>query len=208
MSDRPHRGTIFLEEAPVIAQQAFAGDQHILRVRAPRAAKTAAPGMFAHLQCDAAVPLRRPLSIMGADRDAGTLEFLYKPVGDGLAKLAARRPGDAVSVLAPIGRGFEPAPDRRVLLAIGGGVGIPPMLFLAERMRRRTDVEQLVLMGSEVPFPFELTRSRLEVAGASADATHAVQLLEEWGVASRLASNAGLDGCFRGYVPLTMLRRD
>ena len=201
MSGRPHRGTIFLEEAPIVAQQAFAGNQHILRVQAPKAAASAVPGMFAHVQCAPAVPLRRPLSIMRADPEAGTLEFLYKVVGDGLAQLAARRPGETVSVLAPIGRGFELASDRRVLLAIGGGVGIPPMIFLAERMRARTDVEQLVLMGSEVPFPFELTASRREVAGTSAEATHAVRLLEEWGVASRLASNAGLDGCFRGYVP-------
>ncbi len=58
----------------------------------------------------------------------------------------------------------------------------------------------LVLMGSEVPFPFELVESRLEVPGRSTDATRAVALLERWGVPSRLASNAGLPGCHRGYV--------
>src|SRR5690606_39364517 len=31
-------------------------------------------------------------------------------------------------------------------------------------------------------------------------ATDAVRLLEEWGVGSRLASNAGFDGCYRGHV--------
>jgi dihydroorotate dehydrogenase electron transfer subunit len=58
----------------------------------------------------------------------------------------------------------------------------------------------LVMMGSEVPFPFELVESRLEVSGGSADATRAVALLERWSVPSRLASGLGLPGCHRGYV--------
>src|SRR6185436_18949380 len=86
------------------------------------------------------------------------------------------------------------------LLALGGGVGIPPMIFLADQLRARPELEMLVLMGSEVPFPFELVASRLEVPGVSAAASHSVALLERWGVASRLASNAGLPGCHRGYI--------
>jgi dihydroorotate dehydrogenase electron transfer subunit len=86
------------------------------------------------------------------------------------------------------------------LLALGGGVGIPPMIFLADRVRSDPRLQPLVLMGSEVPFPFELATSRFEVRGASADATHAVALLERWGVPSRLASNAGLPGAHRGFI--------
>jgi dihydroorotate dehydrogenase electron transfer subunit len=55
-------------------------------------------------------------------------------------------------------------------------------------------------MGSEVPFPFELVAARGGVPGVGASATHAVALLERWGVPSRLASNAGLPGCHRGYI--------
>jgi dihydroorotate dehydrogenase electron transfer subunit len=114
--------------------------------------------------------------------------------------LSERRRGEVLSVLAPIGRGFAPDPARPRLLALGGGVGIPPMIFLAEQLRSRADLEMLVLMGSEVPFPFDLAASRLAVPGAAADATHAVALLEQWGVPSRLASHAGLAGCHRGYI--------
>jgi dihydroorotate dehydrogenase electron transfer subunit len=63
-----------------------------------------------------------------------------------------------------------------------------------------------VLMGSEVPFPFELVESQLAVPGVGNAATHAVALLEHWGVPSRLASNAGLPGAHRGYI--TDLARD
>jgi dihydroorotate dehydrogenase electron transfer subunit len=200
VSYRPKRGTVVLEDAEILDQHAFAGRQFILRVHAPKAARRAAPGMFAHISCDPAVPLRRPLSIMRASADEGWLEFLYTPKGVGLDKLAARRPGEVLSVLAPIGRGFTLDPARPRVVALGGGVGIPPMIFVADQIRGRHDLEPLVLMGSEVPFPFELTASRFEVPGAPAEASHAVALLERWGVASRLASNAGLAGAFRGYI--------
>jgi dihydroorotate dehydrogenase electron transfer subunit len=137
---------------------------------------------------------------MRANASEGWLEFLYKPKGHGLEKLSARRSGEVLSVLAPIGRGFAPDPARPQLLALGGGVGIPPMIFLADQFRARPEFKMLVLMGSEVPFPFELVDSRLEVAGGAPEATRAVALLERWGVPSRLASNAGLPGCHRGHV--------
>ncbi len=59
---------------------------------------------------------------MRANASEGWLEFLYKPKGHGLDKLSARRSGEVLSVLAPIGRGFTPDASRRQLLALGGGV--------------------------------------------------------------------------------------
>jgi dihydroorotate dehydrogenase electron transfer subunit len=150
--------------------------------------------------------MRRPLSIMRASATDGWLEFLYKPKGHGLYMLGLRQPGEVISLLAPIGRGFAVDPGRPWLLALGGGVGIPPMIFLAERARSDRNLRPLVLMGSEVPFPFELSESQLPVPGVGKPATHAVALLEQWGVPSRLASNAGLAGAHRGYI--TDLARD
>jgi dihydroorotate dehydrogenase electron transfer subunit len=74
------------------------------------------------------------------------------------------------------------------------------MIFLAEQLRSDKALTPLVLMGSEVPFPFELVESRLAVAGVVEPATHAVALLERWGVPSRLASNVGLAGAHRGFI--------
>jgi dihydroorotate dehydrogenase electron transfer subunit len=150
--------------------------------------------------------MRRPLSIMRAAPADGWLEFLYKPKGHGLELLGLRQPDEVLSVLAPIGHGFTIDPARPHLLALGGGVGIPPMIFLAEQARADRRLRPLVLMGSEVPFPFELVESKLPVAGVGKQATHAVALLEQWGVPSRLASNAGLAGAHRGYI--TDLARD
>jgi dihydroorotate dehydrogenase electron transfer subunit len=195
-----NRGSVFLEDARILAQRSWPGQQFVLRVHAPRAAAKALPGMFAHVSCDPSVPMRRPLSIMRASAAEGWLEFLYKPKGHGLEMLGRRLPGEVLSVLAPIGHGFTVDPGRPRLLALGGGVGIPPMIFLAEQVRGDRRLLPLVLMGSEVPFPFELVESRIEVRGVGKPATHAVALLEEWGVPSRLASNAGIAGAHRGYI--------
>jgi dihydroorotate dehydrogenase electron transfer subunit len=196
------RGTIFLESARVISQQAHPAQQFVLRLAAPRCAAHAHPGTFVHLTCDAAIPMRRPLSIMRADPQAGWIELLYKVVGAGLRALGAHKPGDAVSVLGPIGRPFTAHPERPRALLIGGGVGIPPMVFLAERLRPVSDAawKPLVLMGSEVPFPFRSRPSKLIVPGIPAACIACMPLLEEWSVPSRLASCADFPGCFPGFV--------
>jgi dihydroorotate dehydrogenase electron transfer subunit len=206
VSHAPNRGSVFLEDGRILSQRAYPGDQFVLRVQAPRAARRATPGSFAHVSCDPSIAMRRPLSIMRASPAEGWLEFLYKPKGHGLKMLGLRKPNDVISVLAPIGHGFSVDRNRSRLLALGGGVGIPPMIFLAEQVRADRELKPLVLMGSEVPFPFDLAESRLPVPGAGKQATHAVVLLEQWGVPSRLASNAGLAGAHRGYI--TDLARD
>ena len=202
MTGREHRGTIFVEDAEVRGHQEFPGRQYVIRLHAPCCAAAAVPGSFAHLSCDAELPMRRPLSIMLADATAGTIDILYKVVGLGLDKLSRQRVGTRLSLLGPIGRGFTASADRPRSLLIGGGVGIPPMIFLADVLRRRTDArwQPLVLMGSEIPFPFRARPSTLLIPAMPAGVIAGMPLLEDWGVPSRLASLAGFPGCYEGYV--------
>ena len=202
MTGREHRGTIFVEDAEVRAHQEFPGRQYVIRLHAPRSAAAAVPGSFAHLSCDADLPMRRPLSIMLADAAAGTIDILYKVVGSGLEKLSRQPVGARLSLMGPIGHGFTPLSSRPRPLLIGGGVGIPPMIFLADALRRRTDARwrPLVLMGSEIPFPFRARPSTLLIPGMPAGVIACMPLLEDWAVPSRLASLAGFPGCYEGYV--------
>jgi dihydroorotate dehydrogenase electron transfer subunit len=196
------RGTICLEDALVLKQTAYDGDQFVLRLQAPKCAARAEPGSFVHVTCSPSIAMRRPLSIMRADPAAGWIEILYKVLGPGLQALAARKAGETLSTLGPIGRPFAPHPERPRALLIGGGVGIPPMIFLAERLRARHDADwkPLVLMGSEIPFPFRARPSSIVVSGIPDGSIACMPLLEEWGIASRLASRADFPGCFDGFV--------
>jgi len=196
---RSRRGSIALENAEILAHEAHEANQYVLRLRAPSTAARARPGTFVHIQCTSGIALRRPLSIMRTD-PSGWIEVLYKPVGAGLAALTKRHPGESLSVLGPIGNGFD-IPDRvRYIVAIGGGVGIPPMIFAAQQLRERTDQTILVYMGSEIEFPFALTRAKLAAPGIDVGDKYSVALLEEWGVACLLASRSGLPGTWNGTV--------
>ena len=196
-----HRGSIFLEDAEILSNDAFDGDQFVLRVDAPRLAGAAEPGSFAHIRCDEMLPMRRPMSVMRTNSRAGWAEFLYKRVGEGTRLLAQTKPGQRISLLGPIGVPFRPSPARRRPLLIGGGVGIPPMVFLADRLRAPgAETTPLVLMGSEVPFPFRPRPSQIMVSGMPQGSIACMPLMEDWGIASRLASVRGFAGCFEGYV--------
>ena len=202
MSGREHRGTIFAEDAELLSAQDYPGRQFVMRLRAPRCAAAATPGSFVHLTCDPQIPMRRPLSIMRADAVAGTIDLLFKIVGPGLEALSKRAPGATIPVLGPIGRGFAPSPARPRALLVGGGVGIPPMVFLAESLQARDDArwQPLVLMGSEIPFPFRTRPSTILVPGMPDGTIACMPLLDDWGVPSRLATMAGFAGCYPGFV--------
>ena len=58
----------------------------------------------------------------------------------------------------------------------------------------------LVLLGSHTPFPFRPRPSVIVVPGIPTGVIACMPLLEEWGIASRLASTADLPGCFEGTV--------
>jgi dihydroorotate dehydrogenase electron transfer subunit len=198
---RTHRGSICLEDAEVLGQEVWPGGQQVLTLRAPRGAARARPGSFVHLTCAPDLPMRRPLSIQRADAARGTIEILYKVVGHGLARLAAARPGDRLSCLGPIGRAFEADPARPRALLVGGGVGMPPMVFLAGALAADArGFRPLGLFGSEIPFPFRSRPSTLLVPGIPDGTIACHPLLEELGVPSRLASLAGFPGCYPGYV--------
>jgi dihydroorotate dehydrogenase electron transfer subunit len=194
------RDTIFLEQARILEHQSFDGDQYILRIDAPKCAKHAAPGSFAHLQCSPERPLRRPLSIMRTSAAEGWVDFLYKAVGEGTKLLSERETGETISVLGPIGKNFEFHSDHPRPLLIGGGVGIPPMVFCAEHLKQDTHWKPFVIMGSEVPFPFRTQPSQIMLPGMPESVIAAMPLLEDWGVPSRLTSLQGYPGCHEGYV--------
>jgi len=201
-AQRAHRGTIFVEDAEVLDHQHLAAAQHVIRLRAPETAQRALPGQFIHLECGPLLRMRRPFSIMRADAAAGWIDVLYKAVGQGTALLAQRAKGESLSLLGPIGLPFVLHPERPRPLLIGGGVGIPPMVFVADALRtdRRAQWQPFAVMGSEVPFPFTPKPSQFMVPGIGGGATACMPLLEDWGIPSRLASQQGYPGCFDGFV--------
>ncbi len=199
---RDQRNTICIEDADILHHAAYADNQFVLRLAAPRCAARARPGSFVHIQCAENLPMRRPLSIMRANADAGWIEVLYKVMGQGLARLAGAAPGETINILGPIGNGFEAVARRPTAVMIGGGVGIPPLIFLAEYIHAGNwdGARSIAFFGSELPFPFSLIDSTVRLPGTPSVATRAIALLDKKDIPSRLATTSGFAGCYSGFV--------
>ena len=81
--------------------------------------------------------LRRPFSLAShREIDGGSvvLEIIYRAIGTGSTWLAGVRVGESLSVLGPLGNAFEIAESKPLAALIGGGVGIPPMLFQVQAL--------------------------------------------------------------------------
>jgi len=80
--------------------------------------------------------LRRPFSIAGRRGDgASEIEIIHCRKGPGTQWLSEARPGVSLSILGPLGNCFSIRPDRSHAVVVGGGVGLPPMLYLAGALR-------------------------------------------------------------------------
>ena len=116
--------------APVLQNIEIAPGFFDLRIKAEPLVTGAQPGQFVHLRCDGK-PLRRPISICGLNREAGILRMVYEVRGEGTAWLGTLKTGDVLDIVAPLGQGYKLKNKRRVAV-VGGGLGVPPLLPVAE----------------------------------------------------------------------------
>ena len=134
------------EDAEILSQERIAKDIYSMWIRT-EAAETAQPGQFISMYTnDGSKLLPRPISICETDREAGSLRVVYRVTGKntGTEIFSQMKAGDTIPVIGPLGNGFpyERAEGKRVFL-MGGGIGVPPVLELAKRMK--CDRKQIVL---------------------------------------------------------------
>lgn len=89
------------------------------------------PGQFINLKLDGFY-LRRPLSVH--DKRDDCLSVIYKTVGDGTRALAGYAEGKEIDCLIGLGNGYDTAPSGDAPLLVGGGVGVPPLFWLARTL--------------------------------------------------------------------------
>lgn len=119
----------------LLSARQLTGDVFDFVLEAPALAAAAQPGQFAQIRVPGRT-LRRPISICGIDKAAGTLRFVFQIRGEGTAELAQFQPGSTIEILAPLGNGFPIDPAKRTLL-VGGGIGVPPLLGVAAQLGKK-----------------------------------------------------------------------
>jgi dihydroorotate dehydrogenase electron transfer subunit len=115
------------EALRVVANEAI-GPYTLLRVKRG-GLDPGIPGQFFMLEAPGR-PLPRPMSLCQAPR--GELSFLLEAVGPGTQALANTQPGEAIHVFGPLGNGYRLDIDKPLL--VGGGIGVAPLPYLAERL--------------------------------------------------------------------------
>lgn len=128
---------MFEQETEIIFHDQVAENIFLLGVHAPLILDSAKPGQFVMLRVHAGIDplLRRPFSICG-HQDREVLLILYKKVGQGTAILASKKKGKYLSILGPLGNGFHEPMNHDIPLLVGGGMGLAPLLFLAQSLNR------------------------------------------------------------------------
>ncbi|MDP2913748.1 MAG: dihydroorotate dehydrogenase electron transfer subunit [Candidatus Omnitrophota bacterium] len=90
------------------------------------------PGQFVEVRCSEHTDpfLRRPLGCHRILKNG--IEMLYEIVGKGTELLSHKRPGEAIDIIGPLGNGFTI--DHRPVVLVAGGIGVAPLVALAERL--------------------------------------------------------------------------
>jgi len=137
---------------------------HLMWIKAPDIACSVLPGQYITVRCGD-FTLRRPFSIHQSrfNRDSGESEIalLFKVTGKGTLWLSQRRKGDKIDILGPLGKGFRIEPGSKNLLLVAGGVGIAPLVLLAQHALSQCQV--ILIHGASTAnrlYPFSSTDKR------------------------------------------------
>lgn len=138
--------TKYVADAKVVGQRMLNAVTKQIDLIAPQIAAEAVPGQFVNVQVSrrTAPLLRRPLGVAGVDREHGVITLIYRIIGEATKILADVCSGDVISVVGPLGHGFDRSAKHPLL--IGGGTGLAPLLYLAETMAAE-GIKPDVIMG-------------------------------------------------------------
>lgn len=128
--------------APLLSSRTIGGGMVELCLEVPDAfCRAARPGMFVHLGVPNAPQhlLRRPISIMDLEPEDNLLVLGVQPKGEGTRLIASMRENDEIEILGPLGNGFSLG-GASTVWAIGGGVGVAPMLYACKEFSKTARV--------------------------------------------------------------------
>ena len=136
----------FQSTARVVNLSAIKPDVFILRFASKELAKKCRPGNFLHIKIPPAL-LRRPFSIHAVR--GNDILILFRVRGKGTLLLSKYKKGDTLNILGPLGKGFvfNKRSPGRIHILVAGGIGVAPLLFLAQKLKKYGAKKIIVLLG-------------------------------------------------------------
>jgi len=132
-------------EATVISNSEIMPGVYLVWLDCPPLTSEAQPGQFVMVRCGDGekFQLRRPFSVHQID--GKRLALLLNVVGRGTHWLSQRQAGDSLDLLGPLGNGYTIYPDTKNLLLVAGGIGVAPLVFLAQKALKQVGSVTLLL---------------------------------------------------------------
>ncbi len=188
----------------ITKKTAIAKNIYSFEILCPEVAAIAVPGQFVHIRIGA-FTLRRPVSICGIDKAKGTLRIVFEIRGEGTGEIAKLNEGELIDMLAPLGHGFTIKPEFENVVLVGGGIGTPPMLPLAQEYGKKAVAITGFRSASAVILQEDLAKSGARTILCTDDGSQGfhgfvTQPMEE------LLNNSKIDAVY-ACGPLPMLKR-
>jgi dihydroorotate dehydrogenase electron transfer subunit len=159
----------FHKKVTLINNESLGNGIFRLTMKAPEIAGVAVPGQFVMVRVTGGFDplLRRPFSIHRVTAD-GTVAILFKVLGRGTALLAEKRSGETIDCLGPLGFGFPLKRNGNICL-VGGGMGIAPLYYLAQKMisSGQGTANDLILLGARSRVELELFAGEFDCLGGT-----------------------------------------
>ncbi len=222
----PSRGDRAIQTAQTLANRRLCRDHYRLTLRVPIFSEALA-GQFVHIspqrpseevgeESDQAshqawantlnLPmLRRAFSIAGLRRgDSGVeMDVIYRVVGTATRWMESLKAGDPVSLLGPMGNCFPVSDRKPVAWLVAGGVGLPPMLWLAAALHESAK-RVIAFCGAQTQDLLALTLDPKAQPDSSAKtATPSAKEFAQQGANVVISTDDGTLG-YRGYVGSAM----
>ncbi|MCK4401122.1 dihydroorotate dehydrogenase electron transfer subunit [bacterium] len=144
------KSKIFNVKKEIIENKKISSDCYKMTFASKEIAEQARPGQFLHIRCIESYDplLRRPISIHSLK--GNVVGILYKIIGRGTGLLSKKISGDYIDVIGPLGNGFgyQSVANRQLPILVGGGIGIAPLYFLAQRLVEKCS-DVTVLIGAD-----------------------------------------------------------
>ncbi len=133
------------KQAAILSATESIRDTYLIRLEAPEIAAAARPGQFIMVRCGDETVLPRPFSIHRTTADC--ISILFADVGKGTHWLSQRKRGEKLDIFGPLGNGFTLFEKDLNVMLVAGGMGIAPLVFLAETALRQGKTVTLICGG-------------------------------------------------------------
>jgi dihydroorotate dehydrogenase electron transfer subunit len=181
--------------AEIMSNAEVAREHYLMKLAVSRAFRDARPGQFVMLRpAGRGFPfLGRPLGIYSlAENGSGArIEILYRAAGRGTKVISTLCEGDRIEILGPLGNRFALEPGMRTAVLVAGGIGIAPLVFLAEQL--------------SVKAPSKGLKTILYIGARNSASLLAIDRMKTFGAEVRVSTDDGSAG-YRG--PVTDLFRE